>query len=271
LEVCDPKTITINEILKREEEKKDWIMQQAKNKKIVPTSNNNKNLHFSCKQFYPTKQIKELIDTQMNHKTDGLIFTPNADSVRAYMNERCFKWKPKHTVDLCVLFSHIETKTPNGRKPIRYTLSFGNDSNITHHSIELPLYDSCTGVPYHKDFNTARELMIAPSAIGSTKDAMKVFLVADMTNDKMKQMISLFVKQGQDRFIGEFALHWSNNEKDREPFLKKNIQTDFAVIKCQLIGERKDKTTPNNFKTFQQTLLNTQEDLSIDWLIKQLV
>ena len=59
-------------------------------------------LNFRIKQIFPLDRIETIwrLKNSMGHKIDGLIFTPVNEFVKIGTNDKTFKWKTNHTIDV---------------------------------------------------------------------------------------------------------------------------------------------------------------------------
>lgn len=255
----------VENILNQLKLKKEMIAQLTKNGKLVPLSTDKNDIEFVCKLFYPVEQISVMTNHLIGNNSDGIIFMPENQPIRAYTHNSCLKWKSNHTLDLWLELNPTRNEE---KREVNCRLAFGDDSNIQQFSAELPLYYACGGIWYHDIFLTMKDQMKETESPKANDGFLRVYLLLDEKGQIAQNLIQQATYENKlTKHICELSLTWCTDEVENMAFrIMHGIVGDFTIVKCKVVKVRGDKKCPNNFKTFQQTLLNTRENIQLDYL-----
>lgn len=254
---------------------------------LVPTP-----LIFRAKNCYRVKSSAKLwralnkslltgsADNQTVQAHDGLIFTPIYAPVGARTHWTQFKWKPQHTIDLQLKLGYM-----NGAW---HTFLFCADDSrvdarnaITH----LPSFD------LRQPFHYKPETILSKRSIGAAKinnnNPLYSFTARSFPEANASATVDQSSTRQQPRLL-RFILE--SNEvliRIQEHLLLRGVSAFSIIVECTLRVEkadcsfgnshdkvicniiriRDDKTDPNSKYTLTQTLLNVEENVSLEEIV----
>lgn len=267
------------------QEKKQRAESLAQQGKIVPLFNNYEEIIFKAKDMFPLIDTKRVLSLKMNHKCDGLIFTPIEDPVRNNTHWNCFKWKMNHTLDLSMNLLKTEMSNKQDTRNncgYKCKLYFGDDRNLMTRVHKLPLRNACRGFLYHNNIESLKLINTGVEAVN--EQCKTIYFIPDLQSKLFAELISeLEASEStpQIDIIGEFELERVTDQLRIENYLSHMKENGVyahqlpdgkeiaqVLIQCKLIRIRNDKDVPNNFRTVQQTVLNLEEGITANDLVQ---
>lgn len=208
------------------------VQYSATMKKIVPF-NNAYNLTFIPKEYTHPANIDSLWNnmSQMDHKCDGLIFTPIKDGIVHGTHWNQFKWKYENTIDLQLRAK----KTDTWQFSLYYIDANYTVKPTTLHNTQVDTSD-----------DKQQPLWINASR-GMIYNNQRLFFVVEPNIVLMSLLHE--VEQKKNTFFSCIVECTASFDEDNEQ------------LHCFLKTLRSDKSEPNNSFTVTQTLKNMKESI----------
>jgi hypothetical protein len=211
--------------------------------KIVCASEDIK-IQFRIKPCFRVTEIDTLWKSipTLNHKNDGLIFTPLKDEIKTGAHPRQFKWKYEHTIDLQLRGQKRDGEWVFGLYYIEadFTVSLASEEEkyIDDEKMadEASYHNACEGMKYYD---------------------RTIYFVLER-NDLLKNIVQKLTDVKPDAKYLSCIVECSTKFQTPEKLL------------CSLKKLRKDKSEPNNRYTIRQTIVNLEENIEYETLIRAL-
>lgn len=197
-------------------------------------------LTFQPKRFYDKCELLHVWERKslLKHKSDGLILVDMQETVHTGTDFSSFKWKCHHTIDL-------QWRAVQVNGSWKHDLWFAHEGELqsgTTQGIVAPRpLDSKVLIKFQQ--SRFIPLMLSPSLY-------------------LQTLVDYFERKGQTEIqcIVECSCRLPTDEEwSNDPV---------PVVECQIDKVRTDKNYPNNRRTIERTLVNIQENISVQELFR---